>query len=42
LIVVCSILLINKIINENLIIFYLALLSLTVSLYKITYVYLKK
>jgi membrane-associated phospholipid phosphatase len=42
LIVVCSIVLINKIINENLIIFYLALLSLTVSLYKITYVYLKK
>ncbi|WP_293894988.1 phosphatase PAP2 family protein [Flavobacterium sp.] len=36
------IVLINKICNENLIIFYLALISLIVSLYKIIYVYVKK
>jgi len=39
---VCSIVLVSKIINENLIIYYLALLSLLVSLYKITHVYIKK
>jgi membrane-associated phospholipid phosphatase len=34
--------LINKIMNENLIIFYLALISLVVSLYKISMLYVKK
>jgi len=38
----CSLVLINKIINENLFIFYLAFISLVVSLYKITHVYIKK
>lgn len=38
----CSIVLVSKIINENLIIYYLALISLIISLYKITYVYIKK
>ena len=38
----CCIVLINKIINENLIIFYLSLITLIVSLYKIIYVYAKK
>ncbi len=42
LILIASISLINKIINENLIVFYLALISLFVSLYKIIYVYVKK
>ena len=42
LILICCISLINKIINENLIIFYLALIILLVSLYKIIYVYVKK
>lgn len=39
---ICYSLLISEIINENLIIFYLALISLVVSLYKITTVYVKK
>ncbi|AZA84759.1 phosphoesterase [Chryseobacterium lactis] len=39
---ICIIILINKIINENLIIFYLSLISLIISLYIITYVYVKK
>lgn len=39
---VCSGVLVNKILHENLIVFYLALLSLIVSLYKIIYVYIKK
>jgi membrane-associated phospholipid phosphatase len=39
---ICSIILINNIINENLIVFYLAFVSLVVSLYKITNVYVKK
>ncbi|MEA1847581.1 phosphatase PAP2 family protein [Chryseobacterium sp. MHB01] len=38
----CCISLINRIINENLIIFYLAFVSLVVSLYKIVTVYVKK
>ncbi|WP_316836728.1 phosphatase PAP2 family protein [Pedobacter nutrimenti] len=38
----CCISLINKIMNENLIIFYLSLTSLAVSLYKIINVYIKK
>jgi NADH:ubiquinone oxidoreductase subunit 2 (subunit N) len=38
----CCIVLINKIINENLIIFYFALTSLVISLYKIITVYVKK
>ena len=42
LILIASISLINKIINENLIVFYLAFISLFVSLYKIIYVYVKK
>ncbi|MEJ5106133.1 phosphatase PAP2 family protein [Chryseobacterium sp. MYb328] len=37
-----SIILINKIINENLIIFYLSFISLIISLYIITYTYVKK
>ena len=39
---VCIGVLVNKILHENLIVFYLALLSLIVSLYKIIYVYIKK
>jgi membrane-associated phospholipid phosphatase len=39
---ICSIILITKIINENLIIFYFALISLIISLYKITSIYVKK
>lgn len=39
---ICCILLINKIMNENLIIFYLSIISLIVSLYKIINVYVKK
>ena len=42
LLMVCSIVIISKIINENLIIFYLTLISLIVSLYQITYAYIKK
>ncbi len=42
LILICCISLINDIMNENLIIFYLSLTSLVVSLYKIMYVYFKK
>lgn len=42
LLLVCSIILITKIYNENLIIFYLSFISLLISLYKITYVYIKK
>ncbi|TPG29931.1 phosphatase PAP2 family protein [Flavobacterium pectinovorum] len=40
--VVCCILLITRIINDNLIVFYLAFFSLAVSLYKIITVYVKK
>lgn len=40
--IVCSIVLINKIINENLIVFYFALISLVISLYKIITLYVKK
>ncbi|MBC7439980.1 MAG: phosphatase PAP2 family protein [Flavobacterium sp.] len=39
---VCSIIMITKILNENLIIFYLSLICLIISLYKIIYVYTKK
>lgn len=39
---VCCAVLITKISKENLIIFYLSLISLIVSLYKITYAYIKK
>ncbi|PKF74108.1 phosphatase PAP2 family protein [Chryseobacterium sp. PMSZPI] len=39
---ICIIILINKILNENLIIFYLSLISLIISLYTITYTYVKK
>lgn len=39
---VCSIILITKILNENLIIFYLSFISLIISLFKIIYVYTKK
>ena len=39
---VCCALLITKISKENLIIFYLALISLILSLYKITYAYIQK
>ncbi len=39
---VCSIIIINKIMHENLVIFYFALISLIVSLYQITYAYIKK
>jgi membrane-associated phospholipid phosphatase len=39
---VCCIVITNKIINENLIIFYLTLISLLVSLYQTTYAYIKK
>jgi membrane-associated phospholipid phosphatase len=40
--IICCVALINRIMNENLIIFYLSLISLLVSLYKIIYVYVKK
>lgn len=39
---VCCIVLVDKISKENLLIFYLALISLIISLYKITYEYIKK
>jgi membrane-associated phospholipid phosphatase len=39
---ICCIVLINKIINENLFIFYLSLISLLISIIKISYVYIKK
>jgi uncharacterized membrane protein YoaK (UPF0700 family) len=39
---VCCLVITNKIINENLIIFYLTLISLMSSLYQITYAYTKK
>lgn len=39
---ICCVVLINKISKENLIIFYLSLISLVISLYKIIYVYVKK
>jgi len=39
---ICCFVLIHKIYKENLVIFYLALTSLIVSLYKIIYVYIKK
>lgn len=39
---ICCILLINRIINEDLIIYYLSLISLIFSLYKITCVYVEK
>jgi membrane-associated phospholipid phosphatase len=39
---VCCILIINKIINENLFLFYLTLISLIFSLFKITHAYTKK
>lgn len=42
LLIVCSIILFIKILNENLIIFYLSFISLIISLYKIIYVYIKK
>ena len=42
LMLICGVSLISEIINYNLIIFYLALLSLFVSFYKIMYVYVKK
>ena len=42
LILACGISIIFKILDDNLIIFYLALISLTYSLYKITYLYVKK
>ena len=41
-IIVCSVTLILKLINENLIVYYFALISLFVSLYKISYAYIKK
>lgn len=40
--VICGVLLINRIINDNLIIFYFAFISLAVSIYKISTVYVKK
>ncbi|ASW73470.1 phosphoesterase [Chryseobacterium piperi] len=40
--IVCIIILINKILNENLVIFYLSLMSLITSLYIITRIYVKK
>lgn len=40
--VIASIVIINKIYQENLVIFYLSLISLVVSMYKITHVYVKK
>ena len=39
---VCGIIIVNKIMHENLIVFYFALISLIVSLYQITYAYIKK
>ena len=42
LMLICCISLISKIINENLLIFYLALISLFVPFYKITYAFVKK
>ena len=39
---VCGSIIINKIIHENLIIFYLALISIIVSLYQLTYAYIKR
>lgn len=39
---ICSWVIINKITNDNLIIFYLSLTSLAVSLYKIVHIYVKK
>ncbi len=39
---VCGSVIINKIIHENLIIFYLTLISLIVSLYQLTYAYIKR
>lgn len=39
---ICCIVLINKIMNENLIVFYLSITSLVISLYKIINVYVKK
>lgn len=39
---ICSISIINKIMDENLFIFYVALAILIISLYKITYAYIKK
>ena len=39
---ICSIIILTRIINENLIIYYFAFVSLIVSLYKISYVYIKK
>lgn len=39
---ICSICIINKIWNENLFVYYLALTSLIISLYKIIHVYIKK
>ncbi|MFZ4105684.1 phosphatase PAP2 family protein [Flavobacterium sp.] len=39
---ICCIVLINKIINENLFVFYLSLISLFISIFKISYVYIKK
>lgn len=41
-IIICSISLLFKIKNDNLIVYYLALISLFVSLYKFTHVYIKK
>lgn len=41
-ILICSVTLTMKIINENFIVFYLALISLFVSLYKFIHVYIKK
>lgn len=42
LMLVCGVSLISKIINENIIVFYFALLCLLVSFYKIVYAYIKK
>jgi len=42
LLLICGISLITKIIHEGLIIYYLTLICLLVSLYKITYAYIKK
>ena len=39
---VCCIVMVTKIINQNLIVFYLSLISLLFSLYTITYAYIKK
>jgi membrane-associated phospholipid phosphatase len=39
---VCCVVLISKIINENLFIYYISLFSLIISLFKISYVYIKK